>query len=79
MRAGPASAGQIVTLGVSTGASLSQSQVTTGADGKASFAVVAPSSTAVIANNTVVVTAVVGGNSDSAVLQQPVDRTVGHA
>jgi PKD repeat protein len=60
--------GQIVTLGVSPGASLSQSQVTTGPDGKATFAVVAPNSTAIMPNNTVVVTAVpVGGNSDNAI------------
>jgi len=60
--------GQIVTLGVSPGAALSQSQVTTGPDGKATFAVVAPSSTAIMPNNSIVVTAVpVGGNSDNAV------------
>jgi PKD repeat protein len=59
--------GQIITLGVSPGAALSQSQVTTGPDGKATFAVVAPSLTAIVPNNMIVVTAVpVGGNSDNA-------------
>ena len=61
-------AGQIVTLGVTSGALLSQSQVTTGADGKASVAVVAPSQTAVIPNNAVVVTAAaVCGNAENQV------------
>ena len=60
--------GQIVNLGVSPGASLSQSQVTTGPDGKATFAVVAPSSTAIMPNNSIVVTAApVSGNSDLAI------------
>lgn len=60
--------GQIVTLGVSPGAVLSQSQVTTGPDGKATFSVVAPTSTAIMPNNSIIVTAVpVGGNADNAI------------
>jgi PKD repeat protein len=60
--------GQLVSLVVSPGAALSQSQVTTGPDGKATFLVVAPSPTAIIPNNTIVVTAApVGGNADNAI------------
>jgi PKD repeat protein len=60
--------GQLVTLGVTSGATLSQSQVTTGPDGKATFSVVAPSPTAIVPNNTIVVVAVpVGANFDNAI------------
>lgn len=65
---GTRTSGQLVTLGVSPGATLSQSQVTTGPDGKATFSVVAPSPTAIVPNNTIVVTAVpVGANFDNAI------------
>ena len=61
-------AGQIVSVGVTTGATVSQSQVTTGGDGKATFAVVAPSVQAIIPNNQLIVSAVpVGGDFNNAV------------
>ena len=57
--------GQLVTLGVTPGASLSQGQVTTGGDGRATFTVVAPSQAALIPNNVIIVTAVPVGTDFS--------------
>jgi PKD repeat protein len=60
--------GAVVSVGATPGANVSQSQVTTGGDGKAQFAVVAPGPQDIIPNNTIVVGAVpVGANFDNAV------------
>jgi len=60
--------GTIVRVGATSGALVTQNQVTTGGDGKATFGVVAPSQTTIIPNNTIVVTATpVGGDFDSSV------------
>ena len=62
--------GQRVTLSSPSGAVLSQTEVITGADGKASFAVVAPSQTTVISTNSLIVQATpVGTNADNSQTQ----------
>jgi PKD repeat protein len=62
--------GQRVTLGITTGASLSQAEVVTGPDGLASFAVIAPTQDTVINGNVLVVAATpVTGNFDNAATQ----------
>ena len=61
-------AGQLVSVGVTAGAQVSQPQVTTGADGKASFAVLAPGPQDIIPNNVLQVFAVpIGGDFNNAV------------
>src|SRR5690242_7150750 len=58
--------GTIVSVGATTGALVTQHQVTTSGDGKATFAVVAPGPQDIIPNNTIVVTATpVGGDFDN--------------
>ena len=62
--------GQRVTLSTTPGVVLSQAEVVTGPDGRASFAVMAPTQGAVISTNTIVVQATpVGTNADNSVTQ----------